>query len=157
MGKPIIYVAHPVSGDVKANCDKVLRWLRWLTEVDPSRIYIAPWVGEVLAHLDLDRIPADFYDTLAGIAGIAAAVGGYGGFDASQTPLSPDKTLAALLVHPETRDQWFDVHIVSATALAGSAAGRAWANDFERFERRGLVFFLQKTYLELCRTFGETE
>lgn len=62
MGKPIIYVAHPVSGDVKANCDKVLKWLRWLTEVDPTRIYIAPWVGEVLAHLDLDPIPADFYD-----------------------------------------------------------------------------------------------
>lgn len=62
MSKPIIYVAHPVSGDAKANCDKVLRWLRWLTEVDPSRIYIAPWVGEVLAHLDMDPIPADFYD-----------------------------------------------------------------------------------------------
>jgi hypothetical protein len=60
--KPIIYVAHPVSGDVKANCDKVLKWLRWLTEVDPTRIYVAPWVGEVLAHLDLDPIPADFYD-----------------------------------------------------------------------------------------------
>lgn len=62
MSKPIIYVAHPVSGDVKANCDKVCQWLRWLTQVDPSRIYIAPWVGEVLAHLDLDPIPADFYD-----------------------------------------------------------------------------------------------
>ena len=62
MGKQIIYVAHPVSGDVKANCDKVLQWLRWLTAADPSRIYIAPWVGEVLAHLDLDPIPDDFYD-----------------------------------------------------------------------------------------------
>ncbi len=60
--KPIIYVAHPVTGDVKANCDKVIKWLRWLTEVDPTRIYIAPWVGEVLAHLDMDPIPADFYD-----------------------------------------------------------------------------------------------
>lgn len=60
--KPIIYVAHPVTGDVKANCDKVLKWLRFLTEIDPSRIYVAPWVGEVLAHLDLDPIPADFYD-----------------------------------------------------------------------------------------------
>lgn len=60
--KPIIYVAHPVSGDVKANCDKVIAWLRWLTQADPTRIYIAPWVGEVLAHLDLDPIPADFYD-----------------------------------------------------------------------------------------------
>ncbi len=60
--KPIIYVAHPVSGDVWGNVDRTLKWLRWLTEVDPSRIYIAPWVGEVLAHLDLDPIPADFYD-----------------------------------------------------------------------------------------------
>jgi hypothetical protein len=60
--KSIIYVAHPVTGDVKANCDKVLQWLKWLTKVDPSRIYIAPWVGEVLAHLDQDPIPADFYD-----------------------------------------------------------------------------------------------
>jgi hypothetical protein len=60
--KPIIYVAHPVSGDVKANCDKVLKWLRWLTAADPSRIYIAPWVGEVLAHLDMDPIPDTFYD-----------------------------------------------------------------------------------------------
>jgi hypothetical protein len=60
--KDIIYVAHPVSGDVKANCEKVLLWLRWLTEKDPSRIYIAPWVGEVMAHLDQDPIPAAFYD-----------------------------------------------------------------------------------------------
>lgn len=62
MGKPIIYVAHPVTGDVKANCEKVKGFLRWLTQIDPSRIYIAPWVGEVEAHLDLDPIPADFYD-----------------------------------------------------------------------------------------------
>ena len=62
MSKPIIYVAHPVSGDVKANSEKVLQWLRWLTKADPTRIYIAPWVGEVLAHLDMDPITADFYD-----------------------------------------------------------------------------------------------
>jgi hypothetical protein len=60
--KPIVYVAHPVSGDVGANCTKVLKWLRLLTRMDPTRIYVAPWVGEVLAHLDLDPIPADFYD-----------------------------------------------------------------------------------------------
>ena len=59
--KPIIYVAHPVSGDVRGNVQKVLDWLRWLTETDPSRIYIAPWVGEVQAHYDMDPIPEDFY------------------------------------------------------------------------------------------------
>lgn len=60
--KEIIYVAHPVSGDVHGNIEKVLKWLRWLTAADPSRIYIAPWVGEVQAHFDMDPIPADFYD-----------------------------------------------------------------------------------------------
>lgn len=60
--KPIIYVAHPVSGDVRGNVDKVCEWLRWLTAADPSRIYIAPWVGEVIAHFDMDPIPAAFYD-----------------------------------------------------------------------------------------------
>jgi hypothetical protein len=55
-------VAHPVSGDVRANCENVKGFLRWLTEVDPTRIYIAPWLGEVEAHLYLDPIPADFYD-----------------------------------------------------------------------------------------------
>lgn len=60
--KPIIYVAHPVSGDVVGNCNRVLKWLRWLTAADPTRIYIAPWVGEVMAHFDMDPIPADFYD-----------------------------------------------------------------------------------------------
>lgn len=60
--KDVIYVAHPVSGNVKANCDKVLKWLKFLTAEDPSRIYIAPWVGEVLAHLDMGPIPEHFYE-----------------------------------------------------------------------------------------------
>ncbi len=60
--KQVIYVAHPVSGDVKGNCDKVVGWLRWLTANDPTRIYIAPWVGEVLAYLDVDPLPVDLYD-----------------------------------------------------------------------------------------------
>ena len=111
----------------------------------------------IMYRLHKSEIPAGFYDTLAGIATLAAAVGGYGGFEAAQTPLPPDKTLAALLVNPAQQDQWFDVHIVNATALAGSAAGRAWANDFERVERRGFVFFIQKAYLALCQTFGEAE
>ena len=47
--KEIWYVAHPVSGDPIANCFKVVQWIKWFTENDPSRIYIAPWVPEVLA------------------------------------------------------------------------------------------------------------
>lgn len=61
MSKPVIYVAHPVTGDPEGNCAKVLSWLRFLTEVDPTRVYIAPWVAEVLAHLNM-TIKPEFYD-----------------------------------------------------------------------------------------------
>ena len=47
--KPVFYVAHPVSGDPIGNCMKVVRWIKWFTEHDPSRVYVAPWVAEVLA------------------------------------------------------------------------------------------------------------
>jgi hypothetical protein len=59
--KPVIYVAHPVTGDPRGNCEKVLGWLKWLTAADPSRIYIAPWVAEVLAHIDQAN-DHDFYE-----------------------------------------------------------------------------------------------
>lgn len=50
--RPIIYVAHPVSGDARANALRCTAWVRWLTLHDPTRIYVAPWVAEVLAFED---------------------------------------------------------------------------------------------------------
>lgn len=64
--KQVIYIAHPVSGDVRANVDKVLGWVRWLTKVDPSRVYVAPWVAEVLAFVDEGDIDPAFYDRVLG-------------------------------------------------------------------------------------------
>lgn len=59
--KPVIYVAHPVStGDPVANAHKAIRWVVWLTQRDPSRIYIAPWVAEVLGFAGQPLTPA-FY------------------------------------------------------------------------------------------------
>lgn len=60
--KKVFYIAHPVSGDVKGNIAKVLAWVKWLTAVDPSRVYIAPWVAEVLAFDDGQEIDPAFYD-----------------------------------------------------------------------------------------------
>lgn len=61
MSKPIIYVAHPVStGDAVANAHKAIRWVRWLSDKDPSRIYLAPWVAEVLGFAGQQVSPA-FY------------------------------------------------------------------------------------------------
>ncbi len=59
--KEIFYVAHKVSGDPVANAYKAIEWIRWLTLNHPQRIYVAPWVAEVLAFSGED-IDAAFYD-----------------------------------------------------------------------------------------------
>lgn len=58
--KPIIYVAAPVTGDPEGNARRAIRWVRWFVEKDPTRIYIAPWVAEVLGFLG-EPLPAEFY------------------------------------------------------------------------------------------------
>ena len=59
--KEVWYIAHPVTGDPEGNCKKAIEWVRWLTLNEPSRVYIAPWVAEVLAFVGQD-IPEAFYD-----------------------------------------------------------------------------------------------
>lgn len=58
--KPIIYVAAPVTGDPIGNAKRAIRWVRWFVEKDPTRIYIAPWVAEVLGFAD-ETLAAGFY------------------------------------------------------------------------------------------------
>lgn len=52
MTRPIFFVAHPVGGDVAGNLARTFRWLRWLTETHPYRIYTVPWVAEVMTFDD---------------------------------------------------------------------------------------------------------
>lgn len=54
MGKKlrVIYVAHPVSGDVRGNVNRALRWLRWLMERTPGAVFVAPWIEALLAGAD---------------------------------------------------------------------------------------------------------
>lgn len=47
--KEIRYIAHPVSGDPIGNAFRAVQWVKALTKIDPTRIYTAPWVAEVLA------------------------------------------------------------------------------------------------------------
>jgi len=62
LNKPVFYVAHPVSGDIEANLANVIKWIAWLTDNDRSRVYIAPWVAEVMAFKDRGEISPEFYD-----------------------------------------------------------------------------------------------
>jgi hypothetical protein len=59
--KPVIYIAHPVSGDVRANAESTILWTRWLLLRDPLRVYIAPWVAEVMGFVDQPVLDGAFY------------------------------------------------------------------------------------------------
>lgn len=43
-GTPIVYVGHPVSGDVTRNLHQVRLWLHFLLRRWPGVAWIAPWV-----------------------------------------------------------------------------------------------------------------
>lgn len=45
--KKIIYVAHQVRNDEETNLKQIAHFIKTLKVLDPSRIYIAPWVAEV--------------------------------------------------------------------------------------------------------------
>jgi hypothetical protein len=61
--KEVYYLAHPVSGDPEGNAHKAIAWIHWLTLNDPDRVYIAPWVAEVLAFkADIGTLDRTFYD-----------------------------------------------------------------------------------------------
>lgn len=44
----VVYLAHPVSGDVPANLARARLWLRWLYErLGSSVVLVAPWILDV--------------------------------------------------------------------------------------------------------------
>lgn len=45
----VVYLAHPVSGDVAANIARAMRWLRWLMDNEPDVAFCCPW----LPYLDV--------------------------------------------------------------------------------------------------------
>lgn len=61
MRKPVVYLAHPVTGDPRGNAMRAVAWIKWLTVKDPDVIYVAPWVAEVLAFAE-DAVDPAFYD-----------------------------------------------------------------------------------------------
>lgn len=81
--KPIIYVAHPVStGDPVENAYKAIRWVKWFIAQDSSRIYVAPWVAEVLGFAG-EKSDANSYqrvlDDDCEVVGVLHGVVGTGG------------------------------------------------------------------------------
>lgn len=52
MTRPVLYVCHPVGGDVDGNIKRALRWLSWLSREHPAITFVMPWLAGVLAGDD---------------------------------------------------------------------------------------------------------
>ena len=48
----LIYMAHPVAGDVVNNIAKAKTWLRALQDAFPNKCFIAPWITDVEIYDD---------------------------------------------------------------------------------------------------------
>lgn len=55
----VLFMAHPVAGDVPANLARAKRWLRWLqANASPEATVIAPWLTAIEVHGENDSDPA---------------------------------------------------------------------------------------------------
>lgn len=71
----ILYLASPVSGDVRSNIDRALRWLSFLSRTMPENAITAPWVSNLLGGDD-DNDPAQRERGLRNCCAIAARFDG---------------------------------------------------------------------------------
>ena len=53
----LIYLAHPLSGDVPGNLARAKKWLRWMRIAYPGAATIAPWIQEIEVLGDDDADP----------------------------------------------------------------------------------------------------
>lgn len=64
----VLYVAHPLAGELEANLKNAARWLNWLRTRFPETTFIAPWIAAVWAGADdndLNARTAGINDALA--------------------------------------------------------------------------------------------
>lgn len=55
--RTVLYLAHPLAGDVPGNLARAMRWLAWARRKYPGSTIIAPWIAAIAAGED-DSDPA---------------------------------------------------------------------------------------------------
>jgi hypothetical protein len=60
----LLYMAHPVRGDIPANAARARRWLRWLYGRFPRDVVIAPWLLELEVVPLADHVEAEREEAL---------------------------------------------------------------------------------------------
>ncbi len=53
----IIYMAHPVAGDVLRNIENAKIWLNHLARENHGKFFVAPWISWAEAYPDADKDP----------------------------------------------------------------------------------------------------
>ncbi len=71
----VLYMAHPVAGDVEANLQRALRWLKWCSRTYSSFAVIAPWIANIMSGED-DSDPAQRAKGLAKCSEVASRCDG---------------------------------------------------------------------------------
>lgn len=75
MSRLVLYMAHPLGGDVIGNINLAKRWLTWLRRSFPETTFIAPWIAAILAGED----DADPVQREAGLVDACATIKLLGG------------------------------------------------------------------------------
>ncbi len=52
----VIYMAHPVSGDIARNLSEAKRWIRWIEETHDDVAVVANWITECEIWDDSDPV-----------------------------------------------------------------------------------------------------
>lgn len=55
----LLYMAHPIAGDVPANMARAKRWLRWLGAHVDNAVMIAPYLHDLELEVTRDHVPAE--------------------------------------------------------------------------------------------------
>lgn len=70
MTRAVLYVCHPLGGNVASNLQRAMRWLSWLRRSFPETTFVAPWIAAVLS----DEDDADPEQREAGLVDACAVV-----------------------------------------------------------------------------------
>ncbi len=73
--RAVLYMAHPLGGDVPSNLARAMRWLRWLRKSFPETTFVAPWIAAVVAGED-DADPAQREAGLVDACAVVALLDG---------------------------------------------------------------------------------
>lgn len=139
--RTVLYLAHPLAGDVAGNLARAMRWLAWARRAYPGVTIIAPWIAAIAAGED-DSDPAQ---REAGLVDAEAVIPRLDGVLLVGGTISPgmERERAAAIAHGRAVIDFTrlgaEPPLSAATALEMGARDRAHVmRRMAAFERRAI-------------------